>query len=91
MRVIHTTDTATLKLHFVLRQSASLVCENILDLTQIFCDVQSPALHGLVRLLVIELDVLGDEVDLSEFDQLHGHIQREGYHRLVKERKITLH
>lgn len=86
MWIVDPTNSATLELHFVLRESARLVREDILNLTQVFRDVQGPALHRLVRLLVVQLNVLHDEVHLAKLHQLHGHVQRQRYHRLeVKE------
>ena len=71
MRVVHSPYGAAFKLHLVFSQRASLVREDVLNLSQVFRDVEGSALHPFVRLLVVQLQILGDEVDLTQLHQLH--------------------
>ena len=59
----------------VLGECASLVREYILNLAQVFADVESPALEGRVRRGVVHFSVPVDEVDLNELDYLNGDIE----------------
>ena len=82
VRVVHSSYSAALKLHLVFCQRACLVREDVLNLSQVFGDVEGPALHPFVWLLVIQLQILGDEVDLAQLHQLHRHIQWQRDHAL---------
>lgn len=55
----------------------------MLDLTEILGDVQSPALNPGVQLLVVQVQVIVDEVDLAQFHNLNGHIERNGDQHLM--------
>lgn len=50
----------------------------MLDLTEILGDVESPALDPGVQLLVVQVQVVVDEVDLAQFHNLDGHVERNG-------------
>lgn len=74
MRIFNTVDTAAAENHVVFCQSARLIREKVLDLTQVLCNVESPALDPGVQLLVVQGQVILDEVHLSQFDNLDRHI-----------------
>lgn len=63
--VVRPPDGTCLELHLVLCQRASFVGENVLDLTQILCDVEGPAFYSLVHWFVVELDVIVYKVHLT--------------------------
>lgn len=84
MRVLHPKDTAAAEHHLILRQSSCLVGEQVLDLTQVLSDVEGPALDPGVQLLVVKGQVVVDEVDLAQFHDLDGHVQRNGDQHLKR-------
>lgn len=68
MGVFHPGHGAAAEHHLVFRQRARLVREDVLHLAQILCDVQGSALQVRVRLLVVQIRVLMDEVNLADLD-----------------------
>lgn len=54
MRIFNPIDTAATEHHLVLCQSSCLVREQVLDPTQVLCDVESPALDAGIQLLVVQ-------------------------------------
>ena len=78
MRVVLSTHSTTPKHHLIFSESASLVGEDVLDLAQVFIDVQSPAHQGPVIGSMVHAEVPANEVDLDQFDYLHCHIQGHG-------------
>lgn len=83
MRIFNPIDAATAEHHLVLGQSSSLIGEQVLDLPQILRDVEGPALDSGVQLLVVQGEVILDEVDLPQFHNLNGHVQRDGDEHLL--------
>lgn len=61
-------DGASPKHHLVLSKGASLVWEDVFNLTQVLCDIQGLALHAAVGLLIIQIYVISDEEDLANLD-----------------------
>lgn len=61
----------------VLRQCASLVRKDVLNLAQVFADVERPALEWCVRRSIVHVTVPVDEVDLDELDYLNGNVERD--------------
>lgn len=86
MGVLHPSHSAAPKHHLVLRQRACLVREDVLHLAEILSDIKSSALQVRVRLLVIQLHVLMDEVHLADLDNLDRHKQGDGYQHLEGDR-----
>lgn len=86
MGVLHPSHSAAAKHHLVLRQRACLVREDVLHLAEILSDIKSSALQVRVRLLVIQLHVLMDEVHLADLDNLNRHKQGDGYQHLEGDR-----
>lgn len=85
MRVLRAHDGAPAEHHLVLGESAGLVGEDVLDLPEVLGDVQRLALDASVRLLVVEVDVVGDEEDLTDLHQLDGQVKRDGDQDLTGE------
>ena len=75
MRVVGTPHRATSEHHVVLRQRPCLVGEDVLNLSEILADVESPTLEGCVGRCVVHATVPVDEVDLNEFNYLKSDIQ----------------
>lgn len=73
MGVLHPCYGAAAKDHFVLCQRACLIREDVLHLAKILCDIKSSALQVRVRLLVVQLHVLMDEVHLTDLDYFNRH------------------
>lgn len=84
MRVLHPRHGAATEHHLVVRQRARLVRKDVLHLAQILSDIQSPALQVRVRLLVIQIHVLMDEVDLADLHDLNRHEEGDGYQHLER-------
>lgn len=61
--------------HFILSQCPRLVREDILDLSQVLCDIKSTALDPRVLLLIIQVQVLSDEEHLANLYQLNGQVE----------------
>lgn len=80
--VLHACHCAAAKNHLVLCQRACLVREDVLHLPEIFCDIKSSALQVRVRLLVVQLHVLMDEVHLADLHNLDRHKEGDGYQHL---------
>lgn len=83
-------DGAPAKHHLVLSEGAGLVREDVFNLAQILCDVQSLTLHTAVCLLIVQINVIGDEEDLADLHQLNGHIEgdrNQDLQRRGRERK----
>ena len=81
MWVVPAPNRAAAEHHLILGQSPSLIREDILDLAQVFSDVESTALKGPVTSLVVHVQVPVEEVDLYELDYLNGDIERDrNYH-----------
>ncbi len=78
VRVLGAHDGASAKHHLVLSEGASLVWEDVFNLSQVLGDVQGLALHAAVRLLIVQIDVIGDEEDLTNLHQLNGHVEGDG-------------
>lgn len=85
MRIFNPINTAATKHHLILGQRPRLVREQVLDLTQVLCDVESPALDPAVQLVVVQVHVIVDEVDLTQFYNLNRDVQRNGDEHLLKE------
>lgn len=83
MRILHAKNTAATKHHLVLCQGSRLIGKHVLDLTQVLCDVESPTLDPGVLLFVVHVQVVMDEVDLTQLHDLNGHVQRDGNQHLV--------
>lgn len=90
MRVFHPEDTAAAEHHLVLCQSSRLIGEQVLDLTQVLSDVEGPALDPGVQLLVVQGQVVVDEVDLAQFHDLNGHVQRNGDQHLLDRNEMRI-
>lgn len=54
-----------------------------MDLSQVLCDVQGLALDAGVRLLIVQINVVGDEEDLTNLHQLNGQVQGDGDQNLM--------
>lgn len=87
VRVLRAHDGAPAEHHLVLGESARLVGEDVLDLPQVLGDVQRLALDVRVRLLVVEVRIVGDEEDLADLHQLDGQVERDGDHDLDRKRR----
>lgn len=75
-------DGASAEHHLVLGERACLVWEDVIDLSKVLCDVQSSTLHAAVRLLIIQVDVINDEEDLTNFHQFNRQVEGDGYQDL---------
>lgn len=82
VRVLYARHGAPAEHHLVLGQRARFVREHVLDLPQVFRDVQRAALQAGVGLLVVQLRVLVDEVHLAHFDDFDGDVQGNGNQNL---------
>lgn len=71
-------DGASAKHHLVLSEGASLVWEDVFDLSQVLCDVQGLTLDATVCLLIVQINVIRDEEDLTNLHQLNGHVEGDG-------------
>lgn len=71
-------DGASAEHHLVLRQSASLVWEDVFDLPQVLRDVQGLALDAAVGLFIVQIHVISDEEDLADLHQLNGDVEGNG-------------
>lgn len=80
--VLHPCHGAAAEDHFVLRQRACLIREDVLHLAKVLRDIKSSALQVRVCLLVVKLHVLMDEVHLTDLDYFNRHEQRDGYQHL---------
>lgn len=78
MWVLGAHDGASAEHHLVLRQSAGLVREDVLDLAQVLRDVQGLALDAAVGLFVVQIDIVRDEEELADLHQLDGDVERDG-------------
>lgn len=87
VRVLRAHDGAPAEHHLVLGESAGLVGEDVLDLPQVLGDVERLALDVRVRLLVVEVRIVGDEEDLADLHQLDGQVERDGDHDLDRKRR----
>lgn len=86
MGVLHPCHSAAAKHHLVLRQRARLVREDVLHLAEILGDIQSSALQVRVRLLVVQIHVLMDEVHLADLDNFNRHKKGDRYQHLGEDR-----
>lgn len=89
VRVLHPGHCAAPEHHLVFRQRARLIREDVLHLAQILGDIKRPALQLGVRLLVVQIHVLMDEVHLADLHNFNRHEERDGYQHLGEERKVT--
>lgn len=87
VRVLHPCHCAAAEHHLVLGQRARLVREDVLHLAEVLCNIKSPTLQVGVRLLVVQLHVLVDEVHLADLHNLQRHKQRDGDQHLQKEKR----
>lgn len=71
-------DGASAKHHLVLSEGARLIWEDVLDLSQVLCDVQGLTLDAAVRLLIIQVNIVHDEKDLTNLHQLNGNVEGDG-------------
>lgn len=86
MRILAAHDGTTPEHHLVLGQRPRLVGEDVLDLAQVFSDVEGSTLNGHISLLIIQVKVVVQEEDLPELHQLNGHIQGDGDQHLWGDR-----
>ena len=77
VRIVHATDGAATEYHVVLCQRPCLVRKDILNLPQVFANVESTALEWSVRWGVVHVTVPVYEVDLNELDYLYGNVERD--------------
>lgn len=75
-------DGASTEHHLVLGQCPRLVWEDVVDLSKVLCDVQSSTLHAAVCLLVVQVDVINDEEDLTNLHQFNRQVEGDGYQDL---------
>lgn len=78
MWVLIAHDGTSPKHHLVLSKGASLVGEDVFNLTQVLCDLQGLTLQAAVGLLIIQIDIISDEEDLTNLDQLNGNVEGDG-------------
>lgn len=89
MWVLSAHDGASAKHHLVLGEGASLVREDVFDLSQVLGDVQGLTLHAAVCLLIVQIGVISDEEDLTDLHQLNGHIEGDGNQDLQRRGEET--
>lgn len=78
MWVLGAHDGASTKHHLVLCEGAGLVWEDVFNLPQVLRDVQGLTLHSAVCILVVQINVISDEEDLTNLYQLDGHVEGDG-------------
>lgn len=78
MWVLSAHDGASAEHHLVLRQSASFVREDVLDLPQVLRDVEGLTLDAAVALFVVQVHVISDEEDLADLHHLNGDVEGDG-------------
>ena len=61
--------------HLILSQSPCLVREDVLDLAQVFSDVEGSTLERPVSSFVVHVQVPVEEVDLYYLDYLNCYVQ----------------
>lgn len=76
--VLGSHDGASPKHHLVLSQGACFVWEDVFNLPQVLCDVQSLTLYAAVSLLIVQINIISDEENLANLDQLDGYVERDG-------------
>ena len=64
-----------LELHDVAGKRASLIREDVLNLTELFVNICALSAHGKVLIVIIHVNVLIHEVSLKELDHFKGHKQ----------------
>lgn len=62
-----------------------------MDLSQVLCDVQGLALDARVRLLIVQINVVGDEEDLTNLHQFNGQVEGDGDQDLTGEDRKWKH
>ena len=77
MWVVNSTHRTAPEGHLVLCECASLVREDVLDLSEILSDIEGSALKGLVCGSIIHFLVPIDEIYLNELDHFDGNIERD--------------
>ena len=75
MSVVDSSNGTAAEYHLVLCEGSSLVREDVHNLAEVLVDSESSALEGPVCMLVVHADVPVDEVDLSQLNNLDGHVQ----------------
>lgn len=78
MWVLGAHDGASAEHHLVLCEGASLVREHVFNLPQVLGDVEGLTLHTAVCLLVVQINVISDEEDLTNLHQLDGYVEGDG-------------
>lgn len=87
VRVLDSGHGAAPEHHLVLGERSRLIGEDVLHLAEVLGDVQSSALQVRVRLLVVQVQVLVDEVNLADLHDLDGDEERDGDQHLSTRRK----
>lgn len=64
--------------HLVFRQGPCFVREDVLDLAQVFGNVEGSTLNGQISFFIIKVKVVMKEVHLPKLYQLNGHVQGDG-------------
>lgn len=78
MGVLSAHDGAPAEHHLVLRQSASFVREDVLDLPQVLRDVEGLTLDAAVALFIVQVHVISDEENLADLHHLNGDVEGDG-------------
>ena len=68
-------DAHLFELHEIARERASLIREDIVDLTQLFIEVTRLHLRGQCLIDVIDFCIPLNELSLEKFHHLHSHYQ----------------
>lgn len=78
VRVLDASHGAATEHHLILCERSGLIREDVLHLAEVLGDVQSSTLQVRVRLLVVQIHVLVDEVNLTDLHDLDGDEERDG-------------
>lgn len=73
--------------HYISRQGASFIREDVLDQAKLLVEIRGPSTGRHVRLLVIHLNVIVDEDRLQESYQLQGDLQGYWYQIVVQNKE----
>lgn len=88
MGILHPKDATAAEHHPVFCESSCLVREQVLNLSQVLSDIEGPTLDPGIQLLIVKGQVIVDEVDLTQFHNLNGHIQRNGNQHLFDRNSV---
>lgn len=86
MVVVGASHGTTSEYHSIFRQRASLIAENVLNLSQLFRNIHRSTFSALVRLRIVEIEAVVNNKNLEDFTHFNSDIKSKRNQNLKSEK-----